>query len=149
MKSFEEMINRFPEEIIKALKNLEQNEKYHKEGSVYNHIKLVFNNLEDNDLKIAALFHDLGKLDATRKNEKGNITSIGHEIYSKDYIKKYNHLFPEAKDWNKISTVCSNHMRAHLYKEKVMRKQKLEEFEKMPYFSDIMEFEESDSNAKK
>lgn len=148
MDSFELMINRFPKEIVEALKNTEQNPKYHPEGQVYWHIKKVFNALRDNDLKIAALFHDLGKIQATKKNEKGQITSIGHEKHVGDYIKTYKYLFPEAKDWNKISIVCANHMKAHLYDKKEMRETKMEAFKKLPYFDDIMTFQNADVSSK-
>ena len=147
--NFEEMINRFPKELVDKLKNTQQNPKYHKEGDVYIHTKLVFNALKDDDLKIAALFHDLGKIDATKKNKDGNWTSPGHEKYAVDYIEKYKKLFPEAKDWNKINIVCANHMNAYHYKNKEMRQQKMEAFERLPYFDDIMTFMIADENMKK
>jgi len=144
MLQFEEAIHRFPKELVNKLKETQQNPKYHKEGSIYNHIKIVFDKLKDENLKIAALFHDLGKLDATVINKKGEISSYEQDVYAEEYIKKYKHLFPEAKDWKKIIIVCANHMCSHYYKNNELKKAKAEAFEKFPYFNDIMTFERAD-----
>ena len=148
MKSFEEMMSRFPDEIIDKLKKTEQNPKWHPEGVVWEHSKIVYNKLKDSDLKIAALFHDLGKIQVTKKNKSGDWTAPGHDKYAVEYIDKYSNLFPEAKNWDKIRTVSANHMNAHYYANGEMRKAKAEAFEKTPYFDDIMTFEIADKESK-
>jgi len=75
--------------ILASLENVDQSPIYHKEGNVLIHTKMVLEclvgNLEWRDIAdepkmtlfLAAIFHDLGKLTAT-KYENGNITSKGH-----------------------------------------------------------------------
>ena len=42
MKSFDELMSRFPEELVNKLKSTEQNPKWHPEGNAYNHERIVF-----------------------------------------------------------------------------------------------------------
>ncbi len=144
IRNFEEMIERFPADLVRSLKKTEQNPEWHPEGNVYNHIKIVFDKLKDNDLKIAALFHDLGKIDTAKKNKEGKWTAPGHDKFAVDYIQEYKQLFPEAKNWDKIRTVCANHMIAHYYNDGELKKTKAEAFEKTPYFEDILTFAAAD-----
>lgn len=87
--NFKEIVSEFA--IIKNLKETNQNLKYHGEGNVYNHTKLVCNevtNLEEwKDLKerervilyLSALFHDIGK-GITSREEDGEIVSPNHAV---------------------------------------------------------------------
>ena len=70
---------------IKKLNNIEQNPKYHPEGSVLKHVLLVVDLASEykkysNDEKVimwAALLHDIGKLTTTRVR-KNRITSYSN-----------------------------------------------------------------------
>lgn len=152
---FEELINRFPIEIVDKLKKTEQNPIWHPEGCVYNHVKIVYElacETGDNDLVIAALFHDLGKIDTTKlitKDGKQKWVSYGHEIVSLPYIDKYFDLFSDiSTNIEKVRSVTQNHMRAHLYLKGEMNK-KAKSFENLEHFQDIMIFEKCDSMGKK
>ena len=76
-----------PLQIINELKTVEQSPKYHPEGNVYNHVMLVVDkaaqirNLANSkkEFMLAALLHDVGKKEATKKNSKGNYTSYNHD----------------------------------------------------------------------
>ena len=78
---------------IKKLNNIEQNPKYHPEGSVLKHVLLVVDLASEykkysNDEKVfmwAALLHDIGKLTTTRVR-KNRITSYNHDTEGKDII---------------------------------------------------------------
>ncbi|MCK9445664.1 HD domain-containing protein [bacterium] len=152
---FEELINRFPAELVDGLKNTEQNPIWHPEIYVYNHIKIVYEfacETGDNDLIIAALFHDLGKICTTQlitKDGKQKWVSYGHEIKSLPYIEQYFYLFSDiSTNIEKVRSITENHMRAHLYLKGEMNK-KAKSFENLEYFQDIMTFEKCDSMGKK
>lgn len=75
---------------IKSLGLIDQNPKFHPEGSVLNHILLVVDmaskvkELSENQKVFmwAALLHDIGKL-TTTKIRKGRITSYNHDVEGK------------------------------------------------------------------
>ena len=87
MKSIEDDLWGTPLQIINELKTVEQSPKYHPEGNVYNHVMLVVDkaaqirNLANSkkEFMLAALLHDVGKKEATKKNSKGNYTSYNHD----------------------------------------------------------------------
>ena len=75
----------FPE--LKALRDTPQNPFYHPEGDAFEHTMMMLdsaaeirNQMDDPfSFMLAALCHDLGKANTTKKNEKGAWASIGHE----------------------------------------------------------------------
>jgi predicted HD phosphohydrolase len=156
--SFDELINRLPSNIVRGLKNETQDAKHHPEGSVYNHIKLVWKEAEkhgaSNDILIAVLFHDLGKLDtrSERIDSEGNhrIQHIGHEEKSLEYLDKYLHLYSDVyTDKARVYSIVSNHMKAHLYSSGGLKKPaKRTLFANKTYFKDIMEFSFYDTNGR-
>jgi hypothetical protein len=148
--NFEEAISHLPESIVESLKSLEQNRKWHPEGSVYNHIKIVYEQcLKTNstDLMICAIFHDLGKIDTSEtiiKNGEERIVSYGHERYAKvyldRYLEEYNYEDKEAIYW-----ICENHMRAHQLKSgKLKNPVKKKLLTDSPYYAKLMQFCECD-----
>ena len=76
----------FPE--LEACIGVRQNPQYHPEGDVFEHTMLVLDcaaALRDQAqwplaFMIAALLHDLGKVNATQVQSDGKITSYGHEV---------------------------------------------------------------------
>lgn len=152
MIKFNELYNRLPEDIRLGLENCQQDPRWHPEGSVYNHVKMVFEDIqkeypEDTDLLIAALFHDLGKIDTTEIKEDGRITAYGHEHLAYRYIDRYIYLFEDLNpNVEKIKAVCSQHMKAHFYESgKLKKPHKVKMFIEQTYFEDIMKFEKADS----
>ena len=159
LTTFEYLINKLPENIISALKFAEQDPIYHKEGAVYIHLNLVYNQVliefgkHDTDMLITAIFHDLGKLETETKVIKDNILRIhhiGHEFKSLDYIDNYIQLYSEfTPNIERIKEIVKNHMRAGLYSSGQMKNiAKRKKFESLKYFNDIMKFLKCDQTGK-
>jgi len=154
---FEELINRLPSEIVEKLKSTKENPLYHPEGTVYNHINLVFNLAEktgDPEVMLAAIFHDLGKIDTHAETLKSDgsykISHIGHELKSLDYIHEYFGLYSDmSKDKEAVYQIVKNHMKFHLWKSGEMKKAaKRAEIENNPYFDKILLFSDCDENGR-
>jgi putative nucleotidyltransferase with HDIG domain len=108
MKQFEE----YPFTMLSSLSNVGQSEKYHPEGSVWNHTMLVVDeaaqkrNVSENPRAFmwAALLHDIGKAPTT-KVRKGRITAYGHERegshMASEFLKTY------SDDYDFINDVVS------------------------------------------
>lgn len=126
---------------------------HHAEGSVFVHSKLVASLLPDEtDFQIAALFHDMGKIDTTIYSEHKNggikISSNGHETLVDNYIAHYRNCF-ENVNWERVRALCFNHMKAHLYLDGSMsNKNKRKLFEELPYFKDIIVFAKADNDGR-
>lgn len=115
-------------EILKALSDVPQQKEWHPEGDVATHTTIVFaqvywkfwepTKLESatrridrtNDLLLAALFHDFGKLDTTRYvHEEQHISAFGHEYHGFKYLEGRK----LAIDYNpdNVKWLIENHMR--------------------------------------
>lgn len=151
--NFHEIIAFLPNEIIEKLQKLEQNKKYHPEIYVYKHLELVYDKVmeyfpNDIEYRICAIFHDLGKIDATTFKKDGTPTSPGHENYAIEYIEKYLPKIPEINR-KKIEEVCKYHMIAHLYNDGSMKNvNKRKAFEDRFYFKDIINFSKCDNEGR-
>lgn len=163
---FNEIMSRFPSDLLESLKDTPQNPKWHPEGCVLNHIEMVYNLAqkiapEDVDLQIAALFHDLGKPQTTKFTPAREVVDVesremvlvpekisspDHEAHCKEFIAQYKHLFPEAQDWEKIAFICKHHMKMHLFQQ--MRPFKREELYASPYFHSLVLFAFCDDNGR-
>lgn len=115
----------FPE--LSRLKNLAQPAKYHREGDAFKHTLLALDNLPPKAslrLKLAALFHDLGKAETQGRNNNGEITFYGHNKISGGLAEKIakrwrlpaqlakeaawlaeNHMFPLSSDIKAVDAV--------------------------------------------
>ncbi len=144
-------IDRFPKEIIDALKASEQPVKWHPEKTVYNHIWLVEKWAKDHYneplLEICAVFHDLGKIDAEQWRGDRNVY-YGHEYQSIKYIDKYKHLFDDVTpiDWDIVKWVVMNHMKSHILDK--MRPFKREKITGHPWFEFLLRFSDCDNNGR-
>lgn len=155
---FDTYIKKLPKKIIDDLKNTSQDPKWHPEGNVYNHTKLVFNAVlknfgNDEGLLLSGLFHDLGKIDATKsivKNGIKKIVAYGHEFKSLAYIDTYFHLFSDDVDLkDRVHAITKNHMRAHMYiKGTLKNPAKRKAFEDDKFFADYMKFAKCDDMGK-
>lgn len=154
---FEILFNRLPYEIRELYLSTYQSPKHHAEGSVYEHSKLIAENLPDEWWWAAcALFHDYGKIHCTKFQYSAKygvkISSIGHECFAKYAISLCQHLMPELiqPHWEMIIQVCEQHMRAHLYLDgKMSNKRKRESFESLEFFNEIIEFAKADERGRK
>ena len=126
----EEKIPATPQQLIKnlpsELKDLffkqwgaKQNPKWHPEGNTLKHIIVVLKRAyhhypDDPNMIMAALFHDLGKMDTYAINPKtGEPTAYGHENKSSDYIDQYRDWIEQfdGVDVDEIKYLVQNHMK--------------------------------------
>lgn len=167
---FEKIINILPKELIDKLQNSIQNLIFHSEGNVYNHTKLVYDNILNDssieierkyDLLICAIFHDLGKINTLKIYEKSSgkiaIQNIGHELFAEFYIDSYKYLFSEEfkikynyiLNWEKIKFICKEHMRAHkLVNGEIKKETKIKYFTENKYYKDLLRFVEADDKGR-
>jgi len=111
----------FPQ--LAALEGLEQDPKYHPEGDVLTHTKMVLNkgvwvsvihNYSDDDriiLMLSCLCHDMGKIATTTRNEDGRIVSPAHAQEGGPYILAFMELIGTPKKYHEpVLTLCRHHM---------------------------------------
>ena len=112
-----------PFDKIKKLNDIEQNPKYHPEGSVLKHVFLVVDIASEykkysNDEKVfmwAALLHDIGKL-TTTKVRKNRITSYNHDTEGKDIAMNILNELTDDEDFKqKVSKLVRWHMQPLFY----------------------------------
>lgn len=107
---------------IKNLNNIEQNPKYHPEGSVLKHVFLVVDLASkykkySNDEKVfmwAALLHDIGKLTTTRVR-KNRITSYNHDIEGEEIAMDILNELTDDDFKQKVSKLVRWHMQPLFY----------------------------------
>lgn len=156
--SFDELVSLVPvhvKDILNQLKEFKENPKYHKEGNTYEHIKGVANQFinvpveeQDIDLVLAALYHDLSKLETGKLNQKtGYMSSYGHE-YASGRLVTRDATFIESLggDVDLIRNLVTNHMRYHLLP--VMKTAKVKLMESLPFFDKLKLLGEADTTAK-
>ncbi len=126
----EEKLNATPQELIKnlpkELKELlfkqwdaKQNPEWHPEGNTLKHIIVVIKRAyhhypDDPNMVMAALFHDLGKMDTYSINPKTNQpTAYGHEEKSTDYVEQFKNWIEsfDGTDVDEIKYLVKNHMK--------------------------------------
>lgn len=103
---------------IKSLGLIDQNPKFHPEGSVLNHILLVVDMASEvkelsRNQKVfmwSALLHDIGKL-TTTKIRKGRITSYNHDVEGEKIGLNFLKLITNDPQFNeKVSKLIRWHM---------------------------------------
>ena len=116
--SEEDGLNEYPFSLLKRLKETEQSNVYHPEGSVWNHTMLVIEEAakvkekseDERAFMWAALLHDLGKPDSTRLRN-GKITSYDHDRIGADLAKEFlNHFHEKGKFIKRVSALIRWHM---------------------------------------
>jgi len=133
---------------INATRLIEQSEKWHPEGNVYIHTRLVTNRLynkyHDPNLTLAGLFHDLGKVRTTEYDEeKESWTAHGHEDDSAKLAKSYKEWIAEmGGDYKIIKYIIKNHMRIKYLDE--FRLQQKVKFLNDPLFHWVHKFTTAD-----
>lgn len=116
---------------VKALIGVLQSPKYHPEGDVWTHTKLVVDaaaqiakeqNLNDENklvLMLSALCHDFGKPVTTKTEDDGRITSHEHETKGLPIAENFLKLLNINQDLiKKILLLIADHMTVHLHRGK-------------------------------
>lgn len=108
----------YPFNMLWQLKKTEQSQKYHPEGSVWNHTMLVLDEAaevrdQSKNPKVfmwAALLHDIGKPSTTRIR-KGKITSYDHDKEGEKLCIEFLHYFGFEEEFIKdVSSLVRYHM---------------------------------------
>lgn len=133
---------------ICELANCDQDSKWHPEGNVSIHTRLLLNSLEKDcslTLALSALLHDIAK-PATHIIKNGKIHSYGHEIVGEKMAEEILHRLKYSNDIIKV--VCSN-VRNHMkfYTAKNMKRSKLIRFVKTENFDELLKLNWLDINA--
>lgn len=114
----EPTFSKYPLNMLCELKKTEQSPKYHPEGSVWNHTMLVLDEAAKvrNKSKAplvfmwAALLHDIGKPDTTRKR-KGKITAYDHDKIGAGLARKFLEEFTCDEEFiKKVTALIRWHM---------------------------------------
>jgi len=149
--TFEEFYESAPKEIkdyIDRCANTPQTLKWHPEGDVCRHTKIVFNRAKrtgDINMMLAAIFHDLGKADVTKKSDtiSDKWSAHGHEKISAHLVEKYSNWIEEMGGVPEIVYyIVDQHMRIQQISK--MRPAKQEKFRKDKYYKLVHQFSEFD-----
>jgi hypothetical protein len=151
---FEKIIIHLPKLLkirLEALKYLVERKDYHPEESCYEHIKIVYNRLKktrDKDLMLAALLHDICKVDTIKFNNKTGYPSCpGHEskiyylIFNDKEIQEFISNF--GGDIINVAELCREHMRIKRFAE--MRKSKQEKMKALKTYHKLLIFSKADN----
>jgi len=155
----EEKLHATPQELIKNLPNelkellfkqwdAKQNPEWHPEGNTLKHIIVVIKRAyhhypDDPNMVMAALFHDLGKIDTYKINPKTNQpTAYGHEDKSTDYVERFKDWIEsfEGMDVEEIKYLVKNHMKVKPSTWDQMKDKKKEPITSHPAFDKLMGF---------
>ncbi len=141
----------FPE--VAKLKNLAQPREYHREGDAWRHTLLVLENLPASAslrLKLAALFHDIGKALTQDRDKKGKITFYGHAKKGAELINLIaKRLRLPRRLAEEVSWLVENHMFAHTIDVEKIRAIKLERMflENVELGADLLTLVKADAAA--
>lgn len=152
--SFEELVALLPEELQNRLEQLKSNPErldYHPEGNTYDHIKIVTERLMttgDMDLIMAAVFHDLGKLETTKPHPKtGQPCAFGHERVSGNLVNQYSDFIVSmGANPKTVHEIVVNHMRVKQIPQ--MGKKKQGQIQALATFKKLEIFAKADSMLK-
>jgi len=120
------LIDMFPE--LKALIGCEQREKFHPEGDVWSHTKLVVNEAakyrdelpEEWQLAFmwGMLLHDVGKPSTTKMGKKGYLTSYSHDKVGGPIARTFMERLTNNHELiDKVCSIVELHMRPRLFKD--------------------------------
>lgn len=145
--TYDELYDVAPQEVkdyIDKCSSVPQSPKWHPEGDVNIHNRIVYNRAVkhgDINLILAAFFHDLGKVDTTALNKRGSYSAHGHEYVSAKLAEKYKDWInsfkfgPQQADGDKVYNIVKDHMRIKHMPE--MRKSKQVEMQSLPWFDEL------------
>jgi len=147
----QQLIKSLPDELKKLLFkhwDAKQNPEWHPEGNTLKHIIVVIKRAyhhypDDPNMIMAALFHDLGKMDTYAINPKTNQpTAYGHEDKSTDYVEQFRDWIEsfEGTDVDEINYLVKNHMKVKPSTWDQMKDKKKEPIKSHPAFDKLMGF---------
>lgn len=103
---------------------------------------------DDTDLILAAIFHDLGKIDTLAFTDAGIPTAHGHEKVSAELVEEWGDWIRfMGGDVVKIKYIVRNHMRVK--NMEIMRPVKKDEFILDQFFVDLFRFSQHDKGGTK
>jgi hypothetical protein len=135
-------------DLIDSTKEVMQNEVWHPEYDVYEHIRLVVNRLHktynDINLDLAGLYHDLGKASTTEwSDEKKSWIAPGHEYVSCEMLDDQSNFVKKmGGDYKLIYYIVENHMKIK-YLDNFRIQNKIEILNNK-YFNELMKFDSAD-----
>jgi hypothetical protein len=147
----QKLVKNLPQELKELLFKqwgAKQNPEWHPEGNTLKHILVVIKRAyhhypDDPNMVMAALFHDLGKIDTYNINPKtGQPTAYGHEYKSTDYVEQFRDWIEsfEGTDVDEIKYLVKNHMKVKPSTWDKMRDNKKEPIMSHPAFDKLMGF---------
>jgi len=147
----QQLVKNLPDELKKLLFKqwgAKQNPEWHPEGNTLKHILVVLKRAyhhypDDPNMVMAALFHDLGKMDTYSINPKTNQpTAYGHEDKSTDYVEQFRNWIDsfDGTDVDEIKYLVKNHMKVKPRTWDQMKDKKKEPIKSHPAFDKLMGF---------
>lgn len=148
--NFNQMYKMLPVEVQRLLDkcaHTPQSEKWHPEGDVLKHTKIVYERARktgDINIALAAIFHDLGKVKTTKRNKSGNWAAHGHEFVSARLVEEHKKWIGSAgARFMKVKEIVKEHMRIKQIDK--MRPHKQEALRNHRFFKEIKLFTECDN----
>lgn len=147
--TFKQIIQHLPQHMLdklNGLKDLRERPDFHPESSALEHVQIVTTRAiktNDPDLIMAAIFHDIHKLDTMKINPKtGWPTSPGHDAQAQDTVQNdlqvQEFIKQHGADVDTVATICGQHMRIHQFDN--MRPSKQQTMQSIPCFNKIKAF---------
>jgi len=143
--TFNQMYKMAPLEIQKLLDkcaDTPQSEKWHPEGDVLKHTKIVYERARatgDINIVIAAIFHDLGKVKATKLNKHGSWAAHGHEFISAKLVEEHKQWIGSiGGKFMIVKEIVENHMRIKQMDQ--MRKHKQQALREHRVYDQLVKF---------
>ncbi len=155
MLTFRELYHNAPHElklIIWKQWGAKQNPLHHFEGNTLKHILIVCKRSEfasTMNIALAALFHDLGKMDTFALDGEGLPTAHGHEKESSKYVHQFwGFIVDMGGNPFAVDFIVSNHMKVkeHVWIE--MSSKKKNAITDSPYFLELAEFSTYDKGGR-
>ncbi len=123
-----------------------QSMKWHPEGDVLKHTKIVYERARktgDINIAVAAIFHDLGKVQTTKRNKSGNWAAHGHEVVSARLVEKHKRwIGSTGARFMKVKEIVQEHMRIKQMDK--MRRHKQEALRNHRFFKELQIFTKCD-----
>lgn len=149
MITFNNIIEGLPHQFLNKLnelKKMRERPDFHPEESAFEHIKIVTERcikFADPDLIMAAIFHDIHKLDTMKINPKtGWPTSPGHDKWAQKTIEKNEDVREFIRNFgadpDTVAGICGQHMRIHQINQ--MRPVKQKAMIELPFFNKLAAF---------
>jgi len=149
--SFEQLFSLMPDkqrDMLITLKEINERNDFHPEENAFEHVRLVTERCietGDNDLIVAAIFHDIFKFKMNKVNEKtGEPTARGHEDAAALMVLGVSDLIKSlGADPLMVAGICLHHMRIKNFKN--FRKNKKRQMTNQPFFLKVAVFTRADN----